>query len=154
MANDGNNGEGDHVVADDGDGGGDVDDFINIIYLWTEIMVGRDVPPPSSQTLSILSVSGWVSGLRTQVFTECTEFPIPSCREVVRIMFREFPCPAWAVVSCSSGPTSRGNSLKIIRKTSLHDGMGSSVERGMEELKNSIVWMLLVFARWCLHMSN
>jgi len=58
LANDGNDGEGDHVVADDGDGGGDVNDFIYIIYLWTEIMVGRDVPPPSSQTLSILSVSG------------------------------------------------------------------------------------------------
>lgn len=28
------------LFADDGDGGGDVDDIINIIYLWTEIMLG------------------------------------------------------------------------------------------------------------------
>ena len=33
-----------------------------------------------------------------------TEFPFPSCREVRRIIFREFPCPAWALASCSSGP--------------------------------------------------
>ena len=33
-----------------------------------------------------------------------TEFPIPSCREVLSYLVWEFPCPAWAVASCSSGP--------------------------------------------------
>jgi len=28
------------AADDDGDGGGDVDDIINIIYLWTEKMLG------------------------------------------------------------------------------------------------------------------
>ena len=37
-----------------------------------------------------------------------TEFPVLSCREVFRIIFREFPCPAWAVASCRSGPQARG----------------------------------------------
>ena len=39
---------------------------------------------------------------------QSTEFPISSCREVFQIIFREFPCPAWAVASCSSGPQAGG----------------------------------------------
>ena len=35
---------------------------------------------------------------------DTTPCPIPSCGEVVQIIFWEFPCPAWAVASCSSGP--------------------------------------------------
>ena len=37
-----------------------------------------------------------------------TEFSIPSCREGFRIIFWEFPSPAWAVASCSSGPQAKG----------------------------------------------
>ena len=36
-------------------------------------------------------------------YLNCTEFPIPSCREVFRIILREFPCTARAVASCSIG---------------------------------------------------
>jgi len=64
------------VASDDSDvGGGDVDDITNIIYLWTEIMLGRrrDVPPPSSQTLSISFFDGQVlshgSCASTEVWT-------------------------------------------------------------------------------------
>ena len=45
-------------------------------------------------------------------------------RGFFRKRFREFPYPAWAVASCSSGPQA---ALKLFRKTSLHDGMGNSV---------------------------
>ena len=31
-----------------------------------------------------------------------------SCREVFQIIFREFPCPAWAEPCCSSGPQAGG----------------------------------------------
>ena len=47
------------------------------------------------------------------------------------VLFWEFPCPAWAVASCSSGPLAGGNSLKLFRKTSLHDGIGNSVYQNL-----------------------
>ena len=34
----------------------------------------------------------------------CTEFPIPLFLRFRHVLFWEFPCPAWAVASCSSGP--------------------------------------------------
>ena len=33
----------------------------------------------------------------------CTEFPIPSFVRFRHVLFWEFPCPPWAVASCSSG---------------------------------------------------
>ena len=37
-----------------------------------------------------------------------TEFPIPSLVRFHHVLFLEFPCPAWAVASCSSGPQAWG----------------------------------------------
>ena len=54
------------------------------------------------------------------------------CDPIMQRSFSEFPCPACAVVSCSSGPQAEGNSLKGFRKTSLHDGMGNSVDFSLD----------------------
>ena len=52
-------------------------------------------------------------GVRIQVelsnlITHFTEFPIPSFVRFHQVLFWEFPCPAWAVASCSSGPQAGG----------------------------------------------
>ena len=62
------------------------------------------------------SMRTWVKSKAASVgFPRCrgqrkqtTEFTIPSCGEVVRIILREFPGPAWAVASCSTDPQAGG----------------------------------------------
>ena len=39
---------------------------------------------------------------------QSTEFPIPSFVIFRHVLFWEFPCRAWAVASCSSGPQAGG----------------------------------------------
>ena len=56
-----------------------------------------------------------------------TEFPIPLFMIFRYVLFWEFPCPAWAVASFSSGPQAGGNSLKLSQKISMNDGMRNSV---------------------------
>ena len=43
----------------------------------------------------------------TQV-RRCTSFPSHHAERFCHVLFWEFPCPAWAVASCSSGPLARG----------------------------------------------
>ena len=75
----------------------------------------------ASRTLTELMtyMQTWVGAVNTTVDTGQgtrhvharfinTEFPIPSCREVFRKSFRKFPCTAWAVASCSTGPQAGG----------------------------------------------
>ena len=46
--------------------------------------------------------------LDLRIWAYSTEFPIPSFVRFRRVLFWEFPCPAWAVASCSSGPQAGG----------------------------------------------
>ena len=40
----------------------------------------------------------------------CTDFPIPLFARFRHVLFWKFPCPAWAVASCRSGPQAGGTS--------------------------------------------
>ena len=47
-----------------------------------------------------------------------SEFPIPLFVRFRHVLFWEFPCPAWAVASCSGGPHA-GGTPKNLAKISL-----------------------------------
>ena len=61
---------------------------------------------------------------------ECTEFPIPSFVTFRHVLFWAFPCPAWAVASCSSSPHA-GELPKTYLKINVNDGMENSVVKGL-----------------------
>ena len=58
---------------------------------------------------------GWILGwdrhllLISLPLIYSTEFPIPLFMRFRHVLFWEFPCPAWAVARCSSGPLAGGN---------------------------------------------
>ena len=74
-------------------------DAIDVVEIMRASMVDTAADPSMGANGSLVGDS---------VFIQITEFPIPSCREVFWKSFREFPCPAWAVASCSSGPQAGG----------------------------------------------
>ena len=51
---------------------------------------------------------------------------IPSLVRFRHVLFWEFPCPAWAVAAGAAHKPGELK-LKLIRKTSMNDGMGNSV---------------------------
>ena len=71
------------------------------------------------------------------------EFSIPSCREVFRIIFREFPCPAWAGASCSSGPQVRGTPLIESKKF-----LSIMVGKQCSSAKSMINWLTWINAHY------
>ena len=60
------------------------------------------------------SVEQQVGGLASTV--RSTEFPIPSFVRFRHVLFWEFPCPAWAVASCRSGPQAGGTLINLAEK--------------------------------------
>ena len=74
-------------------------DAIDVVEIMRASMVDTAADPSMGANGSLVGDS---------VFIQITEFPIPSCREVFWKSFREFPCPAWAVACCSSGPQGGG----------------------------------------------